>query len=197
MAASSSQPAADPDRQHSRNSTSSASSFFAFPITHTVSGLLRRISTDPVAPTQTSLSAQNSAQMSGLEGVYTPPRRHASPFQPPPLTPLTLQGYREETADKSKLLTRALAEEIRLLVPPRLQLVEDWTLAYSLEQNGVSLATLYEKCEAYRGKRGGYVLVVRDGGGGVSTPNTTQTTYSSRSPTDASLPCTDIRRISE
>jgi hypothetical protein len=49
--------------------------------------------------------------------------------------------------------------------------VEEWNLLYSLEQNGVSLATLYEKSEDYRGKRGGYVLVVRDGLGGVGSSN--------------------------
>jgi hypothetical protein len=52
-------------------------------------------------------------------------------------------------------------------VPPRLQLVDEWNLAYSLEQDGVSLATLYKRSEEYRGKRGGFVLVVRDGSGGV------------------------------
>lgn len=102
-----------------------------------------------------------------MDGVYTPPRRHASPFQPPPLTPLTLNGYKPSTPQSAKLLPRALAEEIRLLVPPRLQLVDEWNLTYSLEQNGVSLATLYDKSDDYRGKRGGFVLVIRDGNGGV------------------------------
>jgi hypothetical protein len=96
------------------------------------------------------------------------PRRVHSPFQPPPLTPLQLTGYSAGMRDGAKLLTRALAEEIRLLVPARLQLVEEWGLVFSLEQDGVSLATLYEKCEELRGKRGGYVLVVKDGSGGVS-----------------------------
>jgi hypothetical protein len=45
--------------------------------------------------------------------------------------------------------------------------VDEWNLAYSLEQDGVSLATLYKRSEEYRGKRGGFVLVVRDGSGGV------------------------------
>jgi hypothetical protein len=103
-----------------------------------------------------------------MRDVYaSAPRRRPSPFQPPPLTPLTLSGYKTSTSDTAKLLTTALAEEIRLLVPPRNQLVENWELAYSLEQNGVSLATLYKNCEEYRGKRGGYVLVIRDGEGGV------------------------------
>ncbi|KAF2835880.1 TLD-domain-containing protein [Patellaria atrata CBS 101060] len=102
-----------------------------------------------------------------MHGVYTPPHRRASPFQPPPLTPLTLKGYKFNTSDSAKLLSRSLAEEIRLLIPPRLQLVEDWHLAYSLEQNGVSLSTLYKMVEDYRGKRGGFVLVVRDGSRGL------------------------------
>jgi len=93
--------------------------------------------------------------------VYTPPHRTASPFQPPPLTPLTLKT----SANASHLLlTRSLAEEIRLLVPPRLQLLDTWHLAYSLDRDGSSLATLYENCKTYsrRSQRAGYVLVVRD-----------------------------------
>lgn len=105
----------------------------------------------------------------GISDVYTPPKREASPFQPPPLTPLSLQGYREGTKEDAKLLSPQLAEEIRLLVPPRLQLCDVWKLAYSLERDGVSLSTLYARCEPYRGKRGGYVLVVRDRDGGVSS----------------------------
>jgi hypothetical protein len=70
--------------------------------------------------------------------------------------------------EKGKLLSKALAEEIRLLLPPRLQLVDEWKLAYSLEQNGVSLGTLYKQSEDYLGRRGGFVLVVKDGSGSVS-----------------------------
>ena len=55
-----------------------------------------------------------------------------------------------------------------MLVPPRLQLCEEWRLVYSLEGDGVSLGTLYKKCDELRGLRNGFVLVVRDGDGGVS-----------------------------
>ncbi|KKY16368.1 putative oxidation resistance protein 1 [Diplodia seriata] len=157
-------------RSRSSNNTNrySASSFFSYPVSRTVSGLLRRISTEPSSSNELPASMGGlKPNTSGVPGVYTPPRRHASPFQPPPLSPLNLEGWKPGTADRSKLLSRQLAEEIRLLIPPRLQLVEDWKLAYSLEQDGVSLATLYKNCEELRGKRGGYVLVVRDGGGGV------------------------------
>lgn len=95
--------------------------------------------------------------------VYTP-RRTASPFQPPPLTPLTLTIPKGEDLLQQQLLTRALAEEIRLLVPARLQLVENWRLAYSLDRDGASLATLFDNCEqfSHRSPRAGYVLVLRD-----------------------------------
>jgi hypothetical protein len=100
-------------------------------------------------------------------GLLHAPQRRASPFQPPPLTPLTLSGWKSSTSDNARLLTRALAEEIRLLVPARLQLVSTWSLIYSLEQNGTSLSTLYAQNDTYRGRRGGFVLVVRDASGGI------------------------------
>lgn len=150
-------------KHHSRTSTTSTASFLSYPVTYAVSSVWRRLSTDP-DPTN-PLSANRSSD--GPNNVFSPPRRHMSPFQPPPLTPLTLRGYKTDTPASARLLSNALAEEIRLLIPPRLQLVERWTLAYSLEQNGVSLATLYKNCEEYRGTRGGFVLVIRDGDGGV------------------------------
>ena len=101
--------------------------------------------------------------------LYTPPSlyRHPSPFQPPPLSPLILSGFLPDTALSSRILTRSLAEEIRLLIPPRLQLQDTWTLAYSLDQDGVSLKTLYSGCAqmAEERHRGGWVLVVRDRAG--------------------------------
>ena len=66
------------------------------------------------------------------------------------------------------MLSRAVAEEIRLLVPPRLQLADTWRLAYSLENDGVSLATLYNKCASPKIPRGSsFILVIQDAAGGV------------------------------
>jgi hypothetical protein len=47
--------------------------------------------------------------------------------------------------------------------------VDTWLLAYSLERDGSSLATLYETCKqiSHRSPRAGYVLVVRDTSGGA------------------------------
>lgn len=181
----------------SRSTPARSSSYFTYPVSYAVSGILRRLNTDSdsqskpsgnprssndrnsnpnsfqsqLQSTASSLShsfaSLVSSNTSDMNSVFQPSYRNASPFQPPPLTPLTLSGYKDGMREKGKLLSKALAEEIRLLVPPRLQLVDEWTLAYSLEQNGVSLATLYQKSDDYRGRRGGYVLVVKDGGGGI------------------------------
>jgi hypothetical protein len=47
--------------------------------------------------------------------------------------------------------------------------VPDWTLAFSLDRDGVSLHTLYNRCAEYRGfgRHNGFVLVVKDGVGGI------------------------------
>ncbi|WPH04297.1 Hypothetical protein R9X50_00718600 [Acrodontium crateriforme] len=146
--------------------------YFTEPITYTFAGVVRRLSDDS-APTPLARALNvnhNGAMTDPTLGVYHPPsqpKRRLSPFQPPPLTPLSLVGYNESTRGKSRLIGKALAEEIRLLIPPRLQLVDQWKLLYSLEQDGSTLSTLYGKCDDYRGKRGGFIVVVRDADGGV------------------------------
>ncbi|PWY92675.1 TLD-domain-containing protein [Aspergillus heteromorphus CBS 117.55] len=132
----------------------SAASYFSYPVTHVVSGLYRRL-TDPPS-TNTNTMRRKTTNNSNNPQVFTPVRT-ASPFQPPPLTPLTLSS-------PSPHLSRSLAEEIRLLVPPRLQLINTWELAYSLDRDGASLSTLYDNCReiSARSPRAGYVLVIRD-----------------------------------
>ncbi|KAG6057241.1 oxidation resistance protein 1 [Claviceps sp. LM77 group G4] len=107
----------------------------------------------------------------GVNGVFAPAGRRAgraSPFRPPPLEPLVLHGHCGSTPScPSGLLTAAVAEEIRTMVPERLRIAEDWRLIYSLEQDGASLATLYHKCRVFEGHRAGFVLVVKDQDGGT------------------------------
>jgi hypothetical protein len=166
---------------------SSESSFFhhiTYPVSYTLSGLLRRLSADEApTPLARALSANYNGAMSPSATLFDAPKRRLSPFQPPPLTPLTLTGYRDGTPLPSRLLEKALAEEIRLLMPPRVQLVDDWKLIYSLEQNGISLTSLYNLSNEYRGKRGGFVLVVRDASQGVSL----DTSLTSHTSTDIAL----------
>lgn len=114
----------------------------------------------------------------GINGVYTPPiNRSASPMRPPPLEPLELRGFREDTSERARLLTPAVAEEIRIMVPERQRIEDEWNLVYSLDQDGASLSTLYEKCSWYQGTRSSFVLVVRDNDGGVSGFFPQQTQY--------------------
>ncbi|KAG7834772.1 hypothetical protein KL919_002366 [Ogataea angusta] len=82
----------------------------------------------------------------------------------PPLTPLQLNGYKPST--HHKLLPTELAEELRLHIPPILQISHSWTLQYSLEQDGTSLNTFYSRTRPQPGestaRRKGYLLVVMD-----------------------------------
>ncbi|KAI5286969.1 oxidation resistance protein 1, partial [Ascosphaera acerosa] len=116
-------------------------------------------------------SASTGRGSDARSGAYTPPPRPrtSSPFNPPPLAPLTLSAA-GNIAPGEVLLTRALAEEVRLLVPPRLQLVDTWRLAYSLERDGSSLTTLYARCREVAGRhpRAGYVLVIKDASASAS-----------------------------
>lgn len=104
----------------------------------------------------------------GIHGAFTPPRRAVSPRLLPSLEPLTLTGYKADTEADERLLSRGVAEEIRTFLPERLKIGEEWRLVYSLYQDGSSLGTLYKRCDEYRGRRVGFVLVVRDGREGVS-----------------------------
>lgn len=111
-----------------------------------------------------------SYQNNGINGVYTPPiHRSASPMAPPPLEPLDLKGYREDTHHTARLLTPAVAEEIRIMVPERQRIEDEWNLVYSLEQDGASLATLYKMCSGFEETRSSFVLVIKDNEGSVST----------------------------
>jgi hypothetical protein len=83
-------------------------------------------------------------------------------FTPPPLAPVELHGFNDNT--KTRLMNSAICEEVRNLLPSRLQLYDTWTLCYSLEQHGASLHTLYDNNTPVdlRNRRSGYVLVLKD-----------------------------------
>lgn len=121
-------------------------------------------------PPSHGLSWQQSLGLgNGVNGVYTPPiHRSASPMRPPPLEPLQLKGFRADTTESARLLTPAVAEEIRIMVPERQRIEDEWNLVYSLDEDGSSLGTLYSKCSSYEGQRASFVLVVKDNDGGVS-----------------------------
>lgn len=146
-----------------------SAAYLAYPVKHVMSSLYRRMTEPPDNPVNKLLDAP--AHPSSASGGWTPPRRTASPYQPPPLTPLSLQHDLSSTAAAALLLSRSLAEEIRLLLPPRLQLLDHWKLAYSLEAHGSSLRSLYNACAevSLNTQRSGYVLVIRDSSSTGST----------------------------
>ena len=164
-------PLQPPIRKHS-NPLTATFSYFTEPFAYTAKSVVRRLSEDEApTPLARALSANYNGSMTDpTTGVFhpaPPPQRKLSPFQPPPLTPLALNGYRAGTRREGRLLSKVVAEEIRLLIPPRLQLCDHWELTYSLEQDGSTLTTLYSLSDQHRGKRGGFVVVIRDSGGGI------------------------------
>ncbi|KAG7663219.1 OXR1 [[Candida] subhashii] len=74
----------------------------------------------------------------------SPSPSSSSSIQEIGLGPLTLKGYKDST--KHRLLDVELANNIRNLIPARLQLFDSWDLVYSMEQHGISLNTLYRHC---------------------------------------------------
>ncbi|KAF7555038.1 hypothetical protein G7046_g6661 [Stylonectria norvegica] len=152
--------------------TTSANRASAAYIINMWTGLVRRFSGEDShfssqADTAYGESDSNTPPKDGINGVFTPVRRTASPFRPPPLDPLVLHGYKSNTPRSARLLAAAVAEEIRTMIPERLRIVDDWHLIYSLDQDGASLGTLYQSCRQFEGQRAGFVLVIKDQEGGT------------------------------
>ena len=116
----------------------------------------------------TSLASSFQRRLSGgLSSSPTSSKEDTSAFSrgpyyetDPPLPPISFQGFLQSTHER--VMSEKLAEEIRLMMPGRLQLQDHWDLVYSLEQHGVSLATLYARCKAFNSPQTGYVVIVRD-----------------------------------
>ncbi|KAF9462777.1 TLD-domain-containing protein [Collybia nuda] len=76
-------------------------------------------------------------------------------------------------AATTPVLSAALANAIRPYLPALARLPRRWTLLYSLDQHGISLNTLYSRCEAYvepkigSPRTPGVLVVVKDTGDAV------------------------------
>jgi len=108
-----------------------------------------------------SLQRRLSANLSPPSSPSTddvPPRN--SHECEPPLASITLKGFSDTTNER--ILSEQLAEEIRLMMPARLKVQDNWDLVYSLDQHGVSLATLYSRCKAFNSPQAGFVVIVKD-----------------------------------
>ncbi|CCD25488.1 Oxr1p NDAI_0F01690 [Naumovozyma dairenensis CBS 421] len=81
---------------------------------------------------------------------------------------ITLHGYSTKT--KNRLINVEMCDEIRSLMPMRIQLYTDWTLLYSLEQHGASLHSLYKNIQPdinESNRRVGYVIIIQDRKNGI------------------------------
>jgi hypothetical protein len=93
--------------------------------------------------------------------IDPPLRSRSHPSSPAPPAPIVLAGFRP---DFTPLLSTDLAESIRPSLPARLRIQSRWTLLYSLDLHGVSLATLYDRVKAgMLGGGCGCVVLIKDG----------------------------------
>ncbi|BFZ56801.1 oxidation resistance protein 1 [Savitreella phatthalungensis] len=99
--------------------------------------------------------------------IYGAGTSHNPAFLQPP-SPQDLVLHTPIADPHRTALTVEVAKEIRSLLPTRLQLASEWECIYALDAHGVSLRTLYGRCEEAARKaragmqRPGYVVVVRD-----------------------------------
>ncbi|POS85941.1 hypothetical protein EPUL_001904 [Erysiphe pulchra] len=133
-------------------------------VSQAVTGLLRRFVPEQSHENKSSSSGRVSFNDDFDENIVSQVK-YTSYFPSPSLCPISLHFESFSDQHYTKLLTKSLAEEIRLLVPPRLQLCEEWHIVYSLEKDGACLGTLYKKCSELQGGLNGFVLVVKDGRG--------------------------------
>lgn len=89
---------------------------------------------------------------------HTTTTRHV--HEDPPLAAISLEGFKPTTTER--VLNERMAEEIRLMLPTKHQLPDHWDLVYSLDQHGVSLATLYARSKVFNSPHAGFVLAVKD-----------------------------------
>ncbi|PHH79409.1 hypothetical protein CDD80_4862 [Ophiocordyceps camponoti-rufipedis] len=133
-------------------------------------GLVRRFSVED-GQFPDSDGGRQAPTDDGIHGVFAPApvaaQQRAFCYRPPPLDPIVLHASPVEGGEGRLLLSTTVAEEIRAMVPERLRIVEDWRLVYSLERDGASLATLYQRARPFDGCRVGFVLVVKDQEGGT------------------------------
>ncbi|KAJ3327746.1 oxidation resistance protein 1 [Blyttiomyces sp. JEL0837] len=67
--------------------------------------------------------------------------------------------------DSKTIMTSELGGELRPNLPPLLREASKWRLLYSLDHHGISLNTLYRKCEEEAGNA--VMLAIKDGNGDV------------------------------
>lgn len=92
---------------------------------------------------------------------------HPNYYEEEPLPKVCFHGFMAST--RHRLLTPEICDEVRSQMPTRIQLYPDWHLLYSLEQDGASLHSLYDKVapDAKSPGRVGYVLLIEDRKGSI------------------------------
>jgi hypothetical protein len=77
-----------------------------------------------------------------------PKKPNATKISPEHYTPHTIfLGGGDSEIEFKPILTKHMADCLRSFVPPFQKESNDWELLYSLEKDGISINTLFSKCE--------------------------------------------------
>lgn len=120
-------------------------------------------------PPSAPKSSSRSSTFPSPKGTLHPGSSSSAPPStspsPPPPAPVSLLGL---YSNAKSILSADTAEGIRPSLPSRLRVASAWTILYSLDMHGVSIATLYTRVRAGmsgRGTSAGLVLVVQSSDG--------------------------------
>ncbi|KAH7924100.1 hypothetical protein BV22DRAFT_1035518 [Leucogyrophana mollusca] len=167
----------------SRASTSTSASLppSAFTSTHSASNTISHHPHPPLHPSVMEITHGTPfgsapyvppSGAPGFAGDHTWDKGFSNAFEPEndrvEKKNIRLVGRREGTAE---VLSVELADKIRPHLPALTRLPRTWTLLYSLDQHGISLNTLYTRCEPKPwnapGATKGALIIIRDSGDAV------------------------------
>lgn len=90
-------------------------------------------------------ASETTAETSPVSNVPPSPRASPQPGESEYSSEITLKG--RQKSHGHQIIDQEIAADLCPLLPPRLQLDDEWHLLYSMKQHGISLNTLYRNCD--------------------------------------------------
>ncbi|KAJ1726966.1 oxidation resistance protein 1 [Coemansia biformis] len=113
----------------------------------------------PSLSSASDASGEHDTAGAAREAMDTPlPRAQAPAPAPPPRQQSRPVQLLARDASTPKALTEAIAAQLRLALPVQQRLAKSWRLVYSMDQHGISMNTMLERCAGEKA----LVLAIKD-----------------------------------